>query len=399
MRNLFKFFNALQATLHRQNSLFFYKGNANVQFKINQMHANEQPLSGERTSTEVLNEKHGPFGEEFAIATTDTAFKHMLSLSVNNDQTVMRSFLNSFVPEFKDDPVTTILEEWPSSIPSLKKKGEKQTFMDLHVATRSGIHYIIEMQVQRHEQFDERCLFYACSTYSKQLSARELEQNNLYRLLRPTIAIQVLNFDTNRAKGIKGIKGRDGEELIDTLVERAQKNPLPLGEYIKDYAMTCKNSGQVINDLRMIQVELPRSPAVFPPKASFTEIDWWLSLLRYSEKYTHETLTILEQQGVVIPAAIHAAFSRLDYSEWDATLQGEYKDDVQDRENFKTTLLIEHEEGKAKGIEIGKVEGIEIGKSEERRSMISKLIGKGKTDIEIMDMLDLTAEELSQLKV
>jgi len=223
--------------------------------------------------TDFLNETHGPFGEEFAIATTDTAFKHMLSLSVNNDQTVMRSFLNSFVPEFKDDPVTSILDEWPVSIPSLKKKGEKQTFMDLHVATRSGIHYIIEMQAQRHEQFDERCLFYACSTYSKQLSARELEQKNWYRLLRPTIAIQVLDFDTNRAKGIKGIEGRDGEELIDTLVERAQKNPLPLGEYIKDYAMTCKNSGQVINDLRMIQVELPRSPAVFPPKASFAEID------------------------------------------------------------------------------------------------------------------------------
>jgi len=99
-----------------------------------------------------------------------------------------------------------------------------------------------------------------------------------------------------------------------------------------------------------------------------------------------------------MPAAIHAAFSRLDYSEWDATLRGEYKEDVQDRENFKTTLLIEYEEGKAKGIEIGKEIVKEIGRSEVRRSMISKLTDKGKTDIEIMDMLDLTAEDLSQLK-
>ena len=338
-----------------------------------------------------FSERRGPFGEEFAIATTDTAFKHMLSLSVDNDKTVMQSFLNCFVPEFMNDPVQDILEEWPTSIPSLKIKGQKQTFMDLHVATRSGIHYIIEMQAQRHEQFDERCLFYACSTYSKQLSTRDLEQNHWYRLLRPTIAIQVLDFDTNRARGIAGAHGRDGNEIIDTLVERARQNPLPIGEYIKDYKMTCQHSRQTINDLRMIQVELPRSPAVFPPNRTFTETDWWLSLLRYSEKYTHETLQHLAEQGITIPVSIQTAFHRLDYGEWDATLRGEYKEDISDRENFKTTLLVEYSEGERKGLEKGELKA--------KREMVAKLVGKGKLDVEIMDMLDLTAEEFSRLKL
>ncbi|MBA4249094.1 MAG: hypothetical protein C0432_00005, partial [Candidatus Puniceispirillum sp.] len=192
----------------------------------------------------IVKETRGPFGEEFAIATTDTSFKHMLSLSVDNDPSIMQSFLNTFIPQFASDPVLEILDERPVSIPALKKKGQKQTFMDLHVATQSGIHYIIEMQAQRHEQFDERCLFYACSTYSKQLSDHDLKQKEWYRLLRPTIALQVLDFDTNRAKGISGIKGREGQELVDTLYERAKANPLPVGQYIKNYTMTCAHSKQ-----------------------------------------------------------------------------------------------------------------------------------------------------------
>ena len=180
----------------------------------------------------VESEILGPSGEEYAISTTDTAFKHMLSLSVDGDKSVMCSFLNCFVPEFKTDPVANILEEWPIGIPILKKKRHKQTFMDIHVATKSGLHYIVEMQAQRHEQFDERCLFYACSTYSKQLNAKELEGPNWYCLLRPTIAIQILGFDLNRAIGITGIHGRDGNELIDKLVARVKRKPLPTGEYI-----------------------------------------------------------------------------------------------------------------------------------------------------------------------
>lgn len=317
-------------------------------------HSSQHKNKKTRTETKILQkEKYGPFGEEYAISTTDTSFKHMLSTSVDQDSSVMESFLNSFVPQFAHDPVDQIVSERPVSIPALKRKGRKQTFMDLHVKTRSGIHYIIEMQAQRHEQFDERCLFYACSTYSKQLSEKDLKSKEWYRLLRPTIALQILDFDTNRAQGITGIKGRDGVDLIDTLYERAKANPLPIGQYIKNYVMTCSHSGQKIEDLRMIQVELPRSPAQFPPHKDFTETDWWLSVLRYSEKYTHQLFESLEQKGFVIPNNIRTVFHRLEYAEWDPQMQDEYKEDIKDRENFKTTLKIEYDEGKAKGKEEG----------------------------------------------
>lgn len=113
-----------------------------------------------------LSEPLEPSAKRYAIATTDTAFKHLLSPEAGNFD-VLRSFLQTFVPAFNDDPITTI-QPMPVAIPALRERGEKQTFMDLYVKT-PRTHYIIEMQAKRHVMFDERALFYACSTYSKQL--------------------------------------------------------------------------------------------------------------------------------------------------------------------------------------------------------------------------------------
>jgi len=274
--------------------------------------------------------------------------------------------------------------------------------MNLHVATQSGMHYIIEIQAQ----FDERCLFYACSTYSKQLSNKDLKQKEWYRLLRPTIALQILDFDTNRAQGISGITGRDGRELVDTLYERAKANPLPVGQYMKDYTMTCAHSKQTIDDLRMIQVELPRSPAQFPPHKDFTETDWWLSLLRYSEKYTHQKLEDLKQKGLTIPQSIQNAFHRLAYSEWDPQMQTKYKEDIQDRENFKTTLLTEFAEGEKIGLEKGEqiglekglVEGEQIGLEKAKRQMALNFLRLNVPDETILQASGLSPYELDELK-
>lgn len=41
---------------------------------------------------------------EYAIAVADTAFKHMLTLS--EDPSIMISFLNCFIPQLRDDPIT-----------------------------------------------------------------------------------------------------------------------------------------------------------------------------------------------------------------------------------------------------------------------------------------------------
>ena len=92
---------------------------------------------------------------KYAIATTDTAFKHMLSLSTGSDSSIVISLLNCFVPVFSGDPIVEVKEE-PVTIPALRRSGEKQTFMDLHAISSQGSHYIIEMQAQRLVMFYER---------------------------------------------------------------------------------------------------------------------------------------------------------------------------------------------------------------------------------------------------
>ena len=168
--------------------------------------------SDDVNSEENVSKKH------YAIATTDTAFKHMLSVD-DGDKDIMRSFLQAFVPSFQSNPITTI-ESCPVAIPTLREKGEKQTFMDLHVRTQNGTHYIIEMQAKRHIMFDERALYYACATYAHQLSTTLLKEEHWYHDLKPTIAIQVLDYDSNRAQGIKFSEGTDFK--VDTLIKRVK---------------------------------------------------------------------------------------------------------------------------------------------------------------------------------
>lgn len=345
------------------------------------------------TSHKAISEKRGPMGEEFAIATTDVAFKNMLSLSLNEDKSVLQSFLNCFVPDFDTDPVDDVIEELPTALPALKKKGEKQTFMDMHVATRSGVHYIIEMQARRHERFDERALYYAASTYSRQLTEKDLNKNRWYTMLRPVIALQILDFDTNKITQKKKdkrtpstLKDTEAAHLLDRIIERVMKNPLPEGHYVKDFLMTCQNSGQKLDDLRLLQIELPRAHAQFPPTNAFTDKDWWLSVLCHSEKYTHEQIEQLEKEGINIPPHIKLAFHRLDYSIWAPEMQVEYKEEISDRANFKTTLAVEFEEGKIEG------------KSEERRGFVLKMLSKKMDDESILELSGITIDELEAIK-
>jgi len=89
-----------------------------------------------------------------------------------------------------------------------------------------------------------------------------------------------------------------------------------------------------------------------------------------------------EKDNIQIPQAISAAFSRLNYGLWNPSLKIEYKEDIKDRENFKTTLLIEYEEGRVK----------------ERLEIARKMLANKLDDETIIKCSGLTIEELHKLK-
>lgn len=192
------------------------------------LHAVNPPLDEKEELIQGL--KSFGQGGEYADPTTDTGFKHLLSPAIEENKEIIKSFLNTFVPAFAHDPVKDVRQA-SVAVPPLPKEKLKQTFMDMHVVSQSGCHYVIEMQAHRHINFDERALFYAASTYSQQLQEKEFLDPMWYRNLKPTIAIQVLGYDSNRALGIK-------DHISDSLLERAKAHPLPDNQFMKHYVMT-----------------------------------------------------------------------------------------------------------------------------------------------------------------
>ena len=316
----------------------------------------------------------------YAVATTDTAFKHMLSLAMGSEKNIVISFLNSFIPAFRGDPIVDV-EEAPVALPALRRPGEKQTFMDLHVISSSNVHYIIEMQAQRHVMFDERALFYAASTYSRQLSEKELSTEDWYIKLKPVIALQILDYDTNRIRGLKAV-------VPDTLVTRVREHPLPEGEFIKHYMLTDETSGQKIDYLQMVQVELPRAEEkqmLFPPQEGFRLIDWWVSVLRHANNYTDEVIEHFYSQRKIMPENIYKALRRLDLTSWNPRETKEYQEDIARRDLYQTTLAVEREEGMAYGIAKTALKAIQA--SVMTKDQAITIFNLGEVEINIMDQI------------
>ena len=281
----------------------------------------------------------------YAKATTDVAFKQLLDPSIGQD--VMLSFLNTFVPCLKTDPATKV-EAAPITVPALPRKGdEKLTFMNMHVTSKSGAHFVIEMQALRHLFFDERALYYACNTYGRQLSESQLKEDFWYHQLKPTIAIQVLDYDTNKIKGIQ-----ESGDAKDTLVPNVKNNPMKAGEYIKHFKFIDIHSNQSIDHVQMIQIELPRYKSeaeLYPPKKNFTEKDWWFSILRYAHKYTNEDLKLLKDSKTKVSTFVKNALGRLEYEKWNPQMQHDQQIQALNLGNYKTMLDAERAEGEARG--------------------------------------------------
>jgi len=285
-------------------------------------------------------------GGEYADPTTDTGFKHLLSPDIEENKEIIKSFINTFVPDFAHDPVKEIRGD-SLAVPKLRQEKTKQKFMDMHVISQSGSHYVVEMQAHRHINFDERALFYAASVYSQQLPEQELNDPMWYRSLNPTIAIQVLGYDSNRARGLR-------DKISDNLIERVKNNPLPENQFMKHFLMTDKHSGQEIKHLQMIQIELPRARKnVFPPLKSFSITDWWLSIFKFAPQYTQEAIVELEKQGIIMPPVIAKALERLYFPKWNPTDIHEYKTDTIEKEKYATEFASERAEGKAEGKQEG----------------------------------------------
>ena len=329
-----------------------------------------------------MSQARPPIIEEYAKATTDTAFKHMLSPNEESNKELLISFLNTFVPAFRGDHVQRV-EAMTSSLPVLPKLGEKQTFMDLRVQSETGNQYIVEMQARRHVMFDERALYYAASVYARQSLDQRGQEKTWYHYLKPVIALQILDYDTNRVRGIADIPDsiKDDER---SFVERVKSSPMKKNQFIKHYMMTDAISGQKIDYLQLLQIELPRAERIKPPQHMTKENmqEWWINILAHADDYTHEDVNRMYQQEKVMPDIIYKALDRLDVNKWNPAMVKEYKEDLIEKDRYAAVLEVEKAEGKKEG----------------KKEIARKMLDRGRPLAEIEEDTGLTQQEIESLK-
>jgi hypothetical protein len=208
----------------------------------------------------------------------------------------------------------------------------------------------------------------------------------------------VLDYDTNLIRGPKD------KSVTEAFVENVKKHPLPPEQFIKHYILTDK-SGQTLDHLQIIQVELPRAEQtrpLFPPQADFTLMDWWVSILRHSQDYSSEEVAEWYAGGKgIMPEEIHKALNRLDFQRWDPTTARAYKVELIDRDAYATTLAVEKEEGMEQGIVLGEKRGIVLGekRGEKRikRATITQMRSMDMQDSFIAQALQITEQQLQEL--
>jgi predicted transposase/invertase (TIGR01784 family) len=262
---------------------------------------------------------------------------------------ILRSFLNALLPLESEDEQIESLDYLPSEqVPSLPLF--KNTIVDVRCQDRRGRQFIVEMQMNWTSAFLQRVLFNASKAY-----VRQLEKNDEYHLLKPVYGLSLLN----------------------------DKFPGGGEDYYHHYRLVkAGDHEQVIRDLQLVFVELPKYQENRPEEARL--LRWaWLRFLREAgdagrpgHGSTEELVNEIAVSGEVreaIEIARESAFTPGELEAYDR-----FWDSVR-RE--RTLIYGSRQEGLEEGLEKGRAEGLE--------DAVRRLIASGLAEVDARRMLGL----------
>lgn len=194
---------------------------------------------------------------QFLDVKTDFAFKKVFGSA--ESKPILISFLNALIGFPQGREVTDLEIVDPYQIPLLQ--GMKDTFVDVKATLADGRHVIVEMQVLNVKGFEQRILYNAAKSYS-----RQLQRGEDYTLLNPVIALTLTDFtlfegaeDTSRfllLEKDRFIEYSDDIELIFIELPKFAKGEGQLVDIRDKWLYFVKNAG----DLTMIPKALDESP-------------------------------------------------------------------------------------------------------------------------------------------
>ena len=182
----------------------------------------------------------------FLDVKTDYAFKKVFGSA--ESKPILMSFLNALIgfPKGREVADLTIVD--PYQIPMLQ--GMKDTYVDVKARLADGREVIVEMQVLNVKGFEQRILYNAAKSYSRQL--REGED---YALLNPVIALTLTDFVLFEAEALcsrflllekeRFIQYRDDIELIFFELPKFAKDENQLRTIQDKWLYFVKNAGRL----------------------------------------------------------------------------------------------------------------------------------------------------------
>ena len=230
---------------------------------------------------------------------------------------------------------------------------DKNGRLDLRAVINDNIECDIEIQLSSHEKMLERFLYYWSKMY-----AANLQIGEKYRELRKTISIIIVDDEIKEFKEIAKCHTkwqiREEEYLTKVLTPYLQIDIIELSKAIKEYEKDREN--EMLQ--WMMFLENPENEEVAKIMENNENI-----------KEAKQELDKISQDDILRRMALKAELERMDQEE----------------------LIYEAKRD-------GKAEGIKEGKKEEQLEIAKKMLEKGINLETIVELTDLTIEEITQIK-
>jgi len=293
---------------------------------------------------------------QFVDVKNDVAFRKIFG---NEQKTApLISFLNAALQLQGDERVVSVSLANPYQFPRIA--GEKATILDVRATDQSGRKFVVEMQVPSKKGFDKRLQYYIARDYSMQIDTGDDDP-----LLNPAYFIGILDF--------------------------------PFGEgdaYITHHLILEKETYEhLLTDIQFTFIQLPKFKLDIHELV--TPIDQWTYFIK------HATELRIIPDFAQTDEGLNTAFMEADRHNWTTEEWIAYDNTLIKETDEKQEKIMAMERAKEEGIKEGKKEGIKEGKSEGKEEKeaetVIKLHKKGKTDLEIADLLDIPLEKVQEI--
>lgn len=272
------------------------------------------------------------------------------------------SLLNSLLPLSDEEQIVEIKYLPTELVPELY--GRKNTIVDVLCQDVSGRKFCVEMQMEWSNAFMQRVLFNASKLYVTQL-----QKNEDYSILKPVYSLN----------------------LVNEIFEKDMPDC-----FIHNYRIVHdRDTKKVIEGLHFTFIELPKfTPHTFMEKRMSV---LWLRFLTEINSNTREIPADLLECP-----EISKALEELKVTSFTDTELRTY-DKFWDTVRTEKTLLKDRyeegmEEGEAKGLAKGLAQGEAKGSYQKAQEIAKKMSSKGLDDTTIMEMTELSQEEIKLLK-